>query len=71
MDVKYLLTKMHRQNQSYDCFLKALECNPTDIGAFFNLSASILPDEKKLIKFEKFLKMSAKNKKSNGVLLSI
>ena len=51
---------MGELEQSYDCFLKALECNPTDIGAFFNLSASKLdkPDEKKLIKFEKFLKMS-------------
>tara|TARA_B110000093_G_scaffold55701_1_gene60004 strand:- start:5506 stop:7206 length:1701 start_codon:yes stop_codon:yes gene_type:complete len=51
---------MGELEQSYDCFLKALECNPTDIGAFFNLSASKIdkPDEKKLIKFEKFLKMS-------------
>ena len=51
---------MGELEQSYDCFLKALACNPRDIGAFFNLSASKIdkPDEKKLIKFEKLLKMS-------------
>jgi len=51
---------MGELEQSYDCFLKALACNPRDIGAFFNLSASKIdkPDEKKLIEFEKFLKMS-------------
>jgi len=48
--------------QSHSCFKKSLECNPNDIGAFFNLSASKLdlPEEKTLIRFEKYLKTSDK-----------
>ena len=48
--------------QSYSCFQKSLECNPNDIGAFFNLSASKLdiPDKTTLIRFEKYLKTSDK-----------
>ncbi len=44
---------------SHDCFVKALECDPNDTGAFFNLSASKLnkPQEKVLINFEKRLKL--------------
>ena len=44
--------------ESHSCFVKALDYDPGDTGAFFNLSASKLnePKDKILIEFEKKLK---------------
>ncbi len=44
--------------ESHSCFIKALDYDPGDTGAFFNLSASKLnePKDKILIEFEKKLK---------------
>ena len=46
--------------ESYKCFLQALNCDPSDTGAFFNLSASKLhkPNIQTLLSFEKKLKLS-------------
>ena len=48
-------------NESHSCFIKALDCDPNDTGAFFNLSASKLnePNDGVLIEFIK--KLRSKN----------
>ena len=56
------LATAHRNSgnlkESHSCFVKALDYDPSDTGAFFNLSASKLnePKDKILIEFEKKLK---------------
>jgi Tfp pilus assembly protein PilF len=47
--------------ESYECFEEAIKYDPSDTGAFFNLSASKLnkPNKEMLVSFEKKLKLSS------------